>query len=56
MLFSMDDYLPSNGNPLYDVSPDVQRFVMLQIEEAASHAELILVQNFCEELRQRMAN
>ncbi len=42
--------------PQYDVSPDDHRFVMSQIEEAASHAELILVQNFCEELKRLVPN
>ena len=55
VLFSMADYLTSNGSPMYDVSPDDQRFVMLRIgEEGVDDTELILVQNFFEELRQRM--
>ena len=57
VLFSMSDYLTSNGNPMYDVSPDDQRFVMLRIgatETAA--AELILVENWAEELRGRAGN
>jgi hypothetical protein len=44
----MADYLPSNGNPMYDVSPDDRRFLMLRIgggETAASGSELILVTN-----------
>ena len=39
VLFSMADYLTSNGShPMYDVSPDDQRFVMLRVgdEGAAS--------------------
>ena len=57
VLFSMADYLPSNGNPLYDVRPDDQSFVMLRIgDEQTAVSELILVQNFFEELRQRMGN
>ena len=31
VLFSMADYQPSNGYPMYDVSPDDQRFVMLRM-------------------------
>ena len=31
VLFSMADYLSSDGHPQYDVSPDDQRFVMLRI-------------------------
>ncbi len=56
MLFSMDDYLTSNGNPMYDVSPDDQRFVMLRIDAEFGSTELILVENFFVELRQRVPN
>jgi serine/threonine-protein kinase len=57
VLFSMADYLPSNGTPMYDVSPDDQRFVMLRIDDRrATTSELILVENWFEELRQRMGN
>ena len=56
MLFSMDDYLTSNGNPMYDVSPDDQRFVMLRIAAEFGSSELILVDNWFEELRQRFGN
>ena len=55
VLFSMADYLTSNGNPMYDVSPDDQRFVMLRIVAlSGADTELILVENWAEELRQRM--
>ena len=57
VLFSMADYQPSNGNPMYTVSPDDQRFVMLRMgDEAAGSAEAYLVTNWFEELRQRMGN
>ncbi len=58
VLFSMADYLLGSGHPMYDVSPDDQRFVMLRIgdEERAAASELILVTNWFEELRQRMGN
>ena len=57
VLFSMDDYLPSNGAPMYDVSPDDQRFVMLRIGVGlGSDSELILVENWAEELREREGN
>jgi hypothetical protein len=39
----------------YDVSPDDERFVMLQRSEFKT-PELILVQNFLEELRARVPN
>ncbi len=52
VLFSMADYLTSNGRPMYDVSPDDQRFVMLRVgAEGTDNTELILVENFFEELR-----
>ena len=57
VLFSMADYLRSNGYPMYDVSPDDQRFVMLRIGgEGTAASELILVQNFFEELKERVPN
>ncbi len=56
VLFSMDDYLTSNGSPMYDVSPDDQRFVMLRTDAEFGYTELILVENWFEELRQRMGN
>ena len=57
VLFSMTDYLPSNGNPLYDVSPDDRSFVMLRItEQARDDTELIMVDRWAEELRERMGN
>ena len=57
VLFSMADFLPSDGHQMYDVSPDDQRFVMLRIgDDLAATGEPILVTNFFEELRQRMGN
>ncbi len=56
VLFSMADYLTSNGRPMYDVSRDDRRFVMLRIEDLGSATELILVDNWAEELRQRMGS
>ena len=57
VLFSMDGYLLTNGNPMYDVSPDDQEFVMLRIgEEGADDSELILIENFFEELKRLVPN
>ena len=44
-----------NGHPMYDVSPDDQRFVMLRIgdDQNTAASELILVENWAEELRER---
>ena len=43
-------------SPQYDVSPDGQRFLMLRVPDPAEGAELILVQNFFEELKERVPN
>ena len=57
VLFSMADYLTSSGSPMYDVSPDDQRFVMLRLgDEGAAGRETYVVTNWFEELRQRMGN
>jgi len=56
VLFSMDGYLTARGHAMYDVSPDDQRFVMLRMGDVGSDSELILVENWAEELRQRMGN
>ena len=53
VLFLVDGY--HQGNNHLDVSPDDQRFVMLRIEEETS-TELIVVQNFFEELKERVPN
>ena len=56
VLFSMDNYQPSNGHPMYDVSLDDRRFVMLRLSEAAAIPELVLVDNWAEGLRERGGN
>jgi len=57
VLFSMSEYLRGSGYPMYDVSTDDQEFVMLRNnDEAEANIELILVDNFFEELRQRVEN
>ena len=54
-LFSMAEYRTSfTSPPHYDVTQDDQRFVMIRGGTGAS--ELILVQNFFEELRERLPN
>ena len=53
----MVGYQPGSGYPQYDVSFDDQRFVMLRIEDDGSGTDgLILVQNFFEELKERVPN
>ena len=57
MLFFMVDYLPSDGHPVHHVSPDDQRSVMLRVGGVGtSDAQLILVENFFEELKPLVGN
>ena len=53
VLFPLTDYLRGAGHPMYDVSPDDQRFVMLRAK-TTGRTEFILVQNFFTELRERL--
>ncbi len=40
------------GGPNYDVSPDGERFLMIrQVEDASTTPQIIVVQNWFEELR-----
>ncbi|MEE8478228.1 MAG: hypothetical protein V3S19_07640, partial [Gemmatimonadales bacterium] len=61
VLFSMEGLWTGGLRHYYAVSPDDQRFVMVRVtgtgigDEAAS-AELILVENFLEELKARVGN
>ena len=43
-----------NAEPAYDLMPDDDRIAIIQRIGAGSGRELILVQNFFEELRERM--
>ncbi len=54
VLFPLAPYLNGNGHAGYDISPDDQRWVMLKRREDAS--QLILVENFLEELKERVPN
>ena len=57
VLFPMDGYLTASAHAMYDVSPDDRRFVMLRIGDTeTAAAELILVENWAEELRGRAGN
>ncbi len=58
VLFSVAAYMRNLAYTLYDVTPDDQRFVMLRIgdDENAVASELILVENWAEELRERVGN
>jgi serine/threonine-protein kinase len=58
VLFSVRDYVQAPSYALFDVTTDDQQFVMLRIsdEEGEGGRELIWVENWAEELRERMAN
>jgi serine/threonine-protein kinase len=56
-LFSTADYLVSTFvHQTYDVTPDDQRFVMVRDVESDYRGELIVVENFFEELKARVGN
>jgi len=56
VLFPVTEYLADFRHRQYDVSPDDQRFIMLRPVGGDAGRELILVQNFFEELRARVGN
>jgi eukaryotic-like serine/threonine-protein kinase len=51
VLFDAAVYLRGDGHPLYDVSPDDQRFVLLGPGTPTESPDLVLVRNWTEELR-----
>ena len=53
-LFEARFRLDNNGNPLYDVSLDGQRFIMLRLDEAAGAVQLRVILNWFEELKERV--
>ena len=57
-LFSTQDYFPFAAHRAYDVAADGQRFVMIRLAGAGveTETELVFVENFFTELRQRMGN
>ena len=56
VLFSTVDYLPGASHQQYDVSPDDQRFVMLRLTDRSAGTEFIWVENWTEELTERVPN
>ncbi len=54
VLFSMRNYPSVINHPNYDVSPDDGRFVMIQFEERDVESDLVMVQNFFEELKAKV--
>ena len=56
VLFSATPYLDNAVHRQYDVSPDAQRFVMIRPAGGGIEGQLILVQNFFDEVRARVPN
>ncbi len=56
LLFSLDGFRLDVFHPQYDVSPDGERFVMIRHRGAETAGELVLVQNFFEELKAKVGN
>jgi serine/threonine-protein kinase len=56
VLFSATPYSSIAVHRQYEVAPDAERFLMIRPVRATVEGRLILVQNFFEELRQRVPN
>jgi hypothetical protein len=54
VLFPAASYSSGGVFPLYDVTPDDRRFVMVRGVTAAGESELILAENWLEELEARV--
>ncbi len=53
VLFSTSAYSFAGGYPTYDVAPDDGRFVMIRSVAPSAETELVLIQNWAEELKTR---
>jgi hypothetical protein len=53
-LFSLQGFYSASTHQFYDVTPDDQRFVMVRPLEADDAVELIVVENFFEELQAKV--
>jgi serine/threonine-protein kinase len=56
VLFSVREFFSVGRHQRYDVTPDDQRFVMIRSLEGANAGELIVVENFFEELKAKVGN
>ena len=56
VLFSMQGYRSNPQHQQYDVTPDGQRFVMIRNRGVEETSELIVVENFFEELKAKVGN
>ena len=55
-LFSVDGFLTAPNRHQYDVAPDDQRFVFLRFTSEEDPTEVIVVENWFEELKERVGN
>ncbi len=55
-LFSNQGFRSSRNHQQYDVTPDDQRFVMIRTPGGQEAGELIVVENFFEELKAKVGN
>jgi hypothetical protein len=53
VLFPAGTYSFAGAYPTYDVAPDDRRFVMIRSVAPSAETELVLVQNWAEELKAR---
>ena len=56
VLFSAAEFHSSLVSPQYDVAMNYQRFLMLCLAGDLNSGRLLLVQNFFEELKERLPN
>ncbi len=56
VLFSTQGFRGSRNHQRYDVTPDDQRFVMIRNPGSQEAVELIVVENFFEELKAKVGN
>jgi serine/threonine-protein kinase len=54
VLFSMRDYPSVQNHPNYDVGPNDQRFIMIQLEESDVESDVVMVLNWFEELKAKV--
>jgi len=53
-LFATEDYFLQDVYPAYDVAPDGQSFIMIYASDPDAGTEIIVVENFFEELKNRI--
>jgi hypothetical protein len=54
VLFPAGQYVLAGNAGLYDVSADGRRFAMVRLADGAGEIELVVVQNWFEELKARV--